>query len=81
MKKAKYNQKYWKEQYYNENNIKQWFKNFLTYCPENCNLNIKQQKQEFLQGERAEIQKIITSKEEQEKIYKFIEKIINEIEV
>lgn len=28
---AKHNQKYWIEQYSNENTIKQWFKDWLTY--------------------------------------------------
>lgn len=81
MKKVRFNQEYWKEQYYNENNIKQWFKDYLTYCPMIHHLNVEQKKQEFLQGEKNEILEIIEDKKEQEKIYKFVEKVINEMEV
>lgn len=56
----KYNQKYWKEQYYNKENIKQWYKNFKTYYSilpneETC-------KKDFLQSEKKEIETIIIDK-------------------
>ena len=76
-----YNQRYWKKQYSNINTIQQWFKDNLTYYPISCKLNIEQKKREFLQGEKEEIKTIITSNEGQYKIYKFVEKIINEMEV
>lgn len=79
--KNNYNQKYWKEQYYNDNNIKQWFRDYLTYYPISSKFNIEQIKKDFLQGEKKEIKTIISNKTKQERIYKLVEKIINEMEV
>lgn len=79
--KNNYNQKYWKEQYYNDNNIKQWFRDYLTYYPISSKFNIEQIKKDFLQGEKEEIKTIISNKTKQERIYKLVEKIINEMEV
>ena len=53
MKKVRFNQKYWKEQYYNENNIKQWFKDYLTYCPMIHHLNIGQKNKNFYKEKKS----------------------------
>lgn len=79
--KNNYNQRYWKKQYGNINTIQQWFKDYLTYYPISSKFNIEQIKKDFLQGEKNEILEIIENKEEQERIYKFVEKVINEMEV
>lgn len=72
-----YNQKYWREQYYNKENVKQWYKDFKTYY--STLLDEEIMKKDFLQGERKEIEIIITDKQEQMKIYNFIEKVLQEV--
>lgn len=72
-----YNQKYWKEQYYNRENIKQWYKDFKTYysiLPDE-----KTCKKDFLLSEKREIETIIIDKQEQIKIYNFVEKTLQEV--
>lgn len=72
-----YNQKFWQKQYYNKENIKQWYKNFKTYysiLPDE-----KTCKKDFLEGERREIETIIINKQEQIKIYNFIENVLQEV--
>lgn len=76
-----YNQKYWKKRYYDKEEIKQWFKNYLTYLDGHFHelQNIEEIKQAFLKGEKRELQEIINSTEEQEKIFKFMEEVLKEI--
>lgn len=78
---SNYNQKYWNTQYYNEEIIKEWFKNYLTYLDGHFHelQNIQEIKLQFLKNEKREIETIINSKKEQEKIYNFVSNVINNI--
>lgn len=69
-----YNKKYWHNQYNNKNNIINWYKNFITYYPEEPPKF--QSKFEFLKGELKEIKTIFKNKKEQKQIFDFIKNII-----
>ena len=74
---AKYNQKFWKERYSNENQIKEWFKNYMSFYSEKPTLEYAIK--EFLEGEKEEIQEIFTSQKVQEKMYNNIEKVMKNV--
>ena len=74
---AKYNQKFWKERYSNENQIKEWFKNYMTFYSEKPTLEYAIK--EFLEGEKEEIEEIFTSKKVQEEMYNNVEKVMKNV--
>ena len=74
---AKYNQKFWKERYSNENQIKEWFKNYMTFYSEKPTLEYAIK--EFLEGEKEEIEEIFTIKKVQEEMYNNVEKVMKNV--
>lgn len=72
---AKYNQKFWKNEYSKKENIIKWFENYKTYC--SANTSIDKLKNDFLNGELKEIKEIIEKEKEQKQIFEFVKNIIS----
>lgn len=81
--KTNYNQNFWYKQYSNEENIKQWFKNYLTYLDGHIHelQNMNEIKEMFLQGEKREIETTINNPKKQKELFEFMKKIIENLEV
>lgn len=71
--------KYWEEQYMDATNIREWFKDYKSYYPEPNKVSSEQCKKDFLAQEKEEIKECIVGKDKQEKIYAFVESVINNI--
>ena len=79
----KHNQKYWIEKYSNEEIIKQWFKDWLTYMDNHLHelQNIEELKQQYIKNEYIEIKSVLNTEKNQQKAYKFLKKVIEEMEI
>lgn len=78
----KYRREFWLKQYLNKQNILDWYKAYITFYsgyPKVIPI-VRQIKRDFLIGERNEINIIFMNEKDREKVYKFVEKVVNEIE-
>lgn len=68
---------FWRKQYQNENLIKEWYKNFISFYPNTP--PPEQIKFEFLKGELKQIKEIFKNKKEQKEIFTFMKNIVLKI--
>ena len=65
---------FWREQYKNENLIKEWYKNYISFYPAPPPAKII--KFQFLKGELKQIEEIFKNKKEQKEIFDFLKNIV-----
>lgn len=73
----RYNQKFWLERYLNENEIKEWFKNYVSFYSEKPTLEYAVN--EFIEGEKEEIEEIFTSLNNRVQAYNNVVKVMKDV--
>lgn len=65
---------FWREQYKNQNLIKEWYKNFISFYP--ITPPPETIKFQFLKGELQQIKEVFKNEKEQKEIFNFVKNIV-----
>lgn len=74
---ARYKHEFWLERYLNENEIKEWFKNYVSFYLEKPTLEYAVN--EFIEGEKEEIEEIFKSKKNRVRAYNNVVKVMKDV--